>query len=119
MGRLWLGPARALCRSQARARNLHRPTLNEWREKLYALIHKQSTRGFFKPAEGAPPGAEARAILAAKSLNSTSFDTLVAWLENTDGLSDEQRFTWWGRIIREWHQATREAYQLNGPDQKT
>ena len=95
------------------------PTLNECREKLYALIHKQSTRGFFKPAEGAPPGAEARAILAAKSLNSTSFDTLVAWLENTDGLSDEQRFTWWGRIIREWHQATREAYQLNGPDQKT
>lgn len=92
------------------------PNLQPWREKLYALIHKQSTRGFFQPSPGAPPGAEKRAILAAKSLNSTSFDTLVAWLENTDGLTDEQRFTWWGRIIREWHKATREAYQLNGPD---
>lgn len=92
------------------------PALQEWRERLYALIHKQSTRGFFQPSAGAPPGAEKRAILAAKSLNSTSFDTLVAWLENTDGLTDEQRFTWWGRIIREWHRATREAYQLNGPD---
>ncbi len=92
------------------------PSLQAWREKLYALIHAQSSRGFFKPSPGAPPGADDRAILAAKSLNSTSFDTLVAWLENTDGLSDEQRFAWWGRIIREWHKATREAYRLDGPD---
>ncbi len=94
------------------------PSLQAWRERLYALIHAQSTRGFFKPSPGSPPGAEERAILAAKSLNSTSFDTLVAWLEDTDGLSDEQRFTWWGRIIREWHKATREAYRLNGPEQQ-
>ncbi len=92
------------------------PSLQAWREKLYGLLHSQSSRGFFKPAAGAPPGAEERAIRAAKSLNSTSFDTLVAWLEDTDGLSDEQRFNWWGRIIREWHQATRQAYELDDPE---
>lgn len=92
------------------------PALHEWRERLYSLIHAQSSRGFFKPAAGAPPGGEARAVLASKTLNSTSFDTLVAWLEDRDGLTDEQRFTWWGRIIREWHKATREAYNLDGPD---
>lgn len=93
------------------------PNLQPWREKLYSLVHAQSTRGFFQPSPEAPEGGEKRAILAAKTLNSTSFDTLVAWLEDTDGLTDEQRFTWWGRIIREWHKATREAYQLDAPGQ--
>ena len=46
-------------------------------------------------------------------MTSLLFDTLVAWLEDTDGLTDEKRFVWWGRIIREWRLATREAYDLD------
>ena len=43
------------------------------------------------------------------------FDTLVVWLEDSDGLTDEKRFVWYGRIIREWRKATREAYDLDPP----
>ena len=51
-------------------------------------------------------------------MSSLVFDTLVAWLEDTDGLSDEKRFVWYGRIIREWRKATREAYELDPPEEK-
>ena len=44
------------------------------------------------------------------------FDTLVSWLEDSDGLSDEKRFIWWGRIVREWRKATREAFELDPPE---
>ena len=44
------------------------------------------------------------------------FDVLVAWLEGKDGLTDEQRFKWYGRIVRAWRHATREAYDLDGPE---
>ncbi len=90
------------------------PTLQPWREKLLALVHTQA-KSFFLPAEGAPPGAANRIELAAKSMNSMAFDVLVAWLEGNDGLTDEQRFRWYGRIIREWRHATREAYGLDPP----
>ena len=33
-------------------------------------------------------------------------------------LSDEARFIWWGRIVREWRKATREAFQLDAPGKK-
>ena len=39
----------------------------------------------------------------------------MTWLEDSDGLSDEKRFVWYGRIIREWRKATREAYDLDPP----
>ena len=54
--------------------------------------------------------------MAAKTINSLAFDTLVAWLENSDRLTDEKRFIWYGRIIREWRKATREAYELDAPE---
>ncbi len=90
------------------------PTLAEARERLHALIHKRAM-GFFAPAEGAPPGAADRTEKASRTLTSLMFDTLVNWLEDTDGLSDEKRFVWYGRIIREWRKATREAYELDPP----
>ena len=90
------------------------PAYTAWRERLLDLVHKQSIL-FFTPSEGAPSGASARAVRASRSLESLSFDTLATWLENRDGLSDEARFRWWGRIIREWRKATREAYQLDPP----
>jgi AcrR family transcriptional regulator len=91
------------------------PTLEHWRHKLLSLVHTLA-KGFFQPAEGAPPGAVERIEPAAWSMNAMAFDVLVAWLENKDGLSDEARFKWYGRIVREWRYATREAYQLDGPE---
>jgi AcrR family transcriptional regulator len=90
------------------------PTLEPLREKLLALVHAQAA-GFFQPAPGARPGAAARVAQASKTISSLAFDTLVTWLEDTDGLSDEKRFVWYGRIIREWRKATREAYDLDPP----
>jgi AcrR family transcriptional regulator len=90
------------------------PGLEPWRLRLLDLIERQAA-GFFHPAEGAPPGAETRAVRASGTMSSMTLDTLVAWLENRDGLSDERRFVWWGRIVREWRRASREAFELDAP----
>jgi AcrR family transcriptional regulator len=91
------------------------PALEPWREKLFDLASTQA-KGFFHPSEGAPPDGEERALRASRTLTSMGFDTLVSWLEDSDGLSDEKRFAWWGRIVREWRKATREAFDLDPPD---
>ncbi len=91
------------------------PALNPWRERLFDLVSTQSM-GFFHPTEGAPPGGEERGRRASRTLTSWGFDTLVSWLEDSDGLSDEKRFTWWGRIVKEWRRATREAFELDNPE---
>lgn len=88
------------------------PALDPWRERLFSLVSGQAM-GFFHPSDGAPPGGEARARNASRTLISMMFDTLVSWLEDSDGLSDDKRFVWWGRIVREWRKATREAYELD------
>lgn len=93
------------------------PALASHRERLLSLIHSQAT-GFFLPAEGAPSGPVDRTIKASRTMTSMMFDTLVVWLEDTDGLTDEKRFVWYGRIIREWRLATREAYDLDPPGAK-
>jgi AcrR family transcriptional regulator len=90
------------------------PALEPMREKLLGLVHAQAA-GFFAPADGAPPGPPDRTARASRTMTSLMFDTLVAWLENTDGLTDEKRFVWYGRIIREWRLATRDAYDLDPP----
>ena len=91
------------------------PALEPLREKLLALLYARAAN-FFEPAEGAPAGAADRVAKASKSMNSLIFDTLVAWLEGSDGLSDEKRFVWFGRMAREWRIATREAYELDPPE---
>lgn len=93
------------------------PALAPLREKLLNLVYKQAAN-FFQPSEGAPPGSPGRAEKAARTMTSLIFDTLVAWLENSDGLTDEKRFIWYGRIIREWRAATREAFDLDPPAKK-
>ena len=92
------------------------PTLAHHRERLHELVHAQAT-GFFQPAEGAPAGIPNRTAKASGTMTGLMFDTLVSWLEDTDGLTDEKRFQWYGRIIREWRLAMREAYDLDPPDQ--
>lgn len=90
------------------------PALVPMRERLLELIQKQATN-FFEPAPGAPPGPPDRSVRASRTMSSLVFDTLVAWLEDSDGLTDEKRFVWYGRIIREWRAATRAAYDLDPP----
>jgi AcrR family transcriptional regulator len=91
------------------------PALDPLRQRLHDLVHRQAT-GFFHPADGAPPGPPDRTVKASRTMTSLMFDTLVAWLEDVDGLTDEKRFVWYGRIIREWRAATREAYELDAPE---
>ncbi len=91
------------------------PALEEWREKLLAPVYARSAL-FFEPDKDAPPGASTRAMRASRTLSTLSFDTLVTWLEDSDGLNDEARFKWWGRIIREWRKATREAFRLDAQE---
>jgi AcrR family transcriptional regulator len=93
------------------------PALEPWRQRLLDVIQSLALK-FFQPEEGAPPGGLARGKRASTTLGSMSFDTLVSWLEDRDGLPDEARFIWWGRIIREWRKATREAFQLDAPAAK-
>lgn len=90
------------------------PAWDPWRERLLGLIHAQAQL-FFRPSEDAPPGGDKRAVLAARTMDSTMLEILVSWLEDRDGLADEARFVWWGRIIKEWRWATREAFALDGP----
>ena len=92
------------------------PTLAHHRERLQGMVHAQATN-FFQPSEGAPPGSPDRTAKASRTMTDLMFDTLVTWLEDTDGLTDERRFVWYGRIIREWRLAMREAYELDPPDQ--
>lgn len=92
------------------------PAWEPWRQKLLLLVNKQ-TETIFQPANGAPPGGEKRAVAAARTANAWMFQVLVSWLEDNDGLSDEARFVWWARIVREWRLATREAFELNAPPQ--
>jgi len=91
------------------------PAVEPWRQKIMSLVQDQALNGFFTPHPDAPRGAAERAARASVTLSTLSFDTLVVWLENRDQLSDEARFKWWGRIIREWRKATREAFELDGP----
>jgi AcrR family transcriptional regulator len=91
------------------------PAVEPWRERLLELVNRQAM-GFFQPAAGAPSGGKDRAVRASGTMSSMAFDTLVAWLEDRDGLSDEKRFIWWGRIVREWRKATREAFDLDPPE---
>jgi len=92
------------------------PSLEYWRERLLQLVYAQAAK-FFQPAPGMGPVAPGKIEQASRSISSFSFETLVVWLENRDGLTDEQRFRWYGRIIREWRKATREAYELD-PQEK-
>lgn len=94
------------------------PALEPWRARLLDLIETQAM-GFFQPTDGAPPGADKRAVRASGTMSSMALDTLVAWLEDRDELSDEKRFIWWGRIVREWRKATREAFDLDPPEKKS
>lgn len=84
----------------------------DWETRLGALLARTSLP-LVRPGPDAPPGAEDRALKAAGALFGLFIDSMVAWLEDRDGLTDEERIRWWGRIVREWRAATREVYRLD------
>jgi AcrR family transcriptional regulator len=84
----------------------------DWERRLRAILARSSL-ALFAPGPGAPAGAEARAERAAGALFGLFIDSMIAWLEERDGLTDEERIRWWGRIVREWRAATREAFRLD------
>lgn len=93
------------------------PALQRQRDRLYSLIQKRAA-AFFTPAADAPPGPPDRIARASATMTGFLFDSLVAWLEDADGLTDDRRFAWFAHIVREWRLATREAYELDAPAKK-
>lgn len=87
---------------------------SEWGQRLRAIFNQRS-RALFDPEPGAPDGALERANLAGGTLFGLWVDSMIAWLEERDGLDDAARIRWWARIVREWHAASREAFGLDAP----
>lgn len=87
---------------------------SDWGDRLRAILNERS-RPLFDPKPGAPEGAEDRANLAGGSLFGLWVERMTVWLEDKDGLDGPARIRWWGRIVREWHAASREAFRLDPP----
>ena len=84
----------------------------EWEARLRAILARASLP-LFAPGPNAPAGADQRAPKAAGALFGLFLDSMVTWLEDRDGLTDEERIRWWGRIVRENRAAGREAFRLD------
>ena len=84
----------------------------DWAAALREIIGDYTLSRWFMPGPDAPPGAEERARYASRLNVGPFLETLVRWIEAEDGLDDEARLRWWGRIQREFHMASREAFRL-------
>jgi AcrR family transcriptional regulator len=87
------------------------PEARRW-YAIYEARQIEPFLAFLKPAEGAPPGAEERARLAAHTLIGIVTETLINWIEDRDGLDDDARVRWFGHIAREWRKISRTVYRL-------
>ncbi len=84
----------------------------DWRRAVEDAMSAYTRERWFKTGPDAPPGAEARAEYASRLNVGQFIDMIIRWIEGSDGLDDETRFRWSARIQREFHLATREAFQL-------
>ena len=66
----------------------------------------------FKPEPKAPRGANQRADTAARWMTSLYLETLAGWLEDIDGLNDDQRRAWFRDVVDAWWTAARREYRL-------
>jgi AcrR family transcriptional regulator len=90
------------------------PELEEARRRILRIM--RSDAHSLLPAGSCPPADfEARAARAMRTLSSLFLDTLLAWLEDRDGLSEERRIIWWTNVMLEWAKVTRIVYELEGP----
>ncbi|MDZ4372768.1 MAG: helix-turn-helix domain-containing protein [Phenylobacterium sp.] len=90
----------------------------DWRDTVADAIAGYTRDRWFEPGPDAPPGAEARADYASRLNVGQFIDTVTRWIEGGDGLDDETRLRWSARIQREFHLASREAFQLGTVEQK-
>jgi AcrR family transcriptional regulator len=84
----------------------------DWRKKVEDAISAYTRDRWFKTGPDAPPGAEARAEYASRLNVGQFIDLTLRWIEGEGGLDDETRFRYVARIQREFHLASREAFQL-------
>ncbi len=84
----------------------------DWEPRLRVALAKTSMP-LFRPGPDAAPGAEERAQRASSAMFGLFVDSMLTWLEDLDGLTDEERIRWWGRIVKAWREAAREAFRLD------
>lgn len=84
----------------------------DWEERLRTIL-AQVSMPLFQPGPEAPAGAETRALRASGAMFGLFVDSMITWLEDRDGLTDAERIRWWGRIVKAWREAAREAFRLD------
>lgn len=84
----------------------------DWEDRLRVIL-AQVSMPLFTPGDQAPEGADRRAIQASGAMFGLFVDSMITWLEDRDGLTDEERIRWWGRIVKAWREAAREAFRLD------
>ncbi len=84
----------------------------DWEPRLRIALAKTSMP-LFTPGAAAAPGADERALRASGAMFGLFVDSMITWLEDRDGLTDEERIRWWGRIVKAWREAAREAFRLD------
>jgi len=90
------------------------PELDEARRRIFRIMRSDAFN-LLPPGPCPPDDFETRAARAARTLSSLFLDTLLTWLEDRDGLSEERRITWWTNVVLEWAKVTRIVYELEGP----
>lgn len=88
----------------------------DWAEAVSGTIAGYTRDRWFRIGPDAPPGAEARAEYASRLNVGPFIENLIRWIEDKDGLDEETRLRWWGRIQREYHLSSREAFRLGTVD---
>jgi AcrR family transcriptional regulator len=89
-----------------------RATGLDWEERL-RVIMAQVSLPLFKPGADAPAGSDERAMRASGAMFGLFVDSMITWIEDRDGLTDEERVRWWGAIVKAWRHAAREAFRLD------
>ncbi|ATQ42705.1 TetR/AcrR family transcriptional regulator [Caulobacter mirabilis] len=84
----------------------------DWEDRLRRIMARTSMP-LFEPGPNAPAGADTRALKASGAMFGLFVDSMITWLEDRDGLTDEERIRWWGRIVKAWREAAREAFRLD------
>lgn len=84
----------------------------DWRRAVEDAISAYTRARWFQVGPDAPPGAEARAEYASRLNVGQFIEMLIRWIEDNDGLDDDTRYLWCAQIQRQFHLATRVAFQL-------
>lgn len=90
----------------------------DWGAAVTSAIAGYTRDRWFVPGPDAPPGAKGRAEYASRLNVGPFIETLIRWIEESDGLDDDTRLRWTARVQREYHLASREAFQLGAVEHR-